>query len=259
MKRLLRRLPFYRHIFFAKKRRQYFRWDEQDESMLEFYRQFIVAGDILFDVGANFGNRTKIFLALRASVIAFEPQSQCADFLRSTLNNVQGFTLVEKALGAKVGTGEMLVCDAHTLSTLSEEWVDITKKSGRFDEYDWKDKQPVKITTLDKAIDQFGTPKFIKIDVEGFERNVLSGLSRPVEYISIEFAAENISNTEKCIDYIESLSEHVAFQLSLGESMKFELREWVSPREIKEVLSNVITKDRMAWGDIYIRTQLMAI
>ena len=37
-------------------------------------RQFVKAGDLAFDVGANVGSRTQLLLSLGASVVAFEPQ-----------------------------------------------------------------------------------------------------------------------------------------------------------------------------------------
>lgn len=250
---LIKFLPFYQRLYFARKRRQNSRWDEQDQAMLQFYSQFIDSGDSVFDVGANFGNRSKIFLALDSNVIAFEPQARCADFLHSIYKDVPEFTLVRKALAAQSGSGEMFVCDTHTLSTMSQEWISASKNSGRFESYEWGEKQPVQITTLDAAIEQFGLPKFIKIDVEGFEYEVLSGLSRAIESISFEFAAENMANTENCIDHLEALSAGASFQLSLAETMKFELTDWVTAREVKDALSRVSSENKMAWGDIYTR------
>jgi hypothetical protein len=105
---------------------------------------------------------------------------------------------------------------------------------------------------LDRAIQEFGIPDFIKIDVEGYEYEVLTGLSSPIRYISIEFAAENIDNTKKCIDYMNSLSE-VIFQYSPGESMKYALPTWVSAHEMKDYLDTALDEDKLAWGDIYIK------
>ena len=43
------------------------------------------------------------------------------------------------------------------------------------------------VTTLDRLIAQHGVPSFIKIDVEGFEDQVLAGLTHPVPALSFEF------------------------------------------------------------------------
>ena len=47
----------------------------------EFYSEFIKEGDVVFDVGANKGNRTVIFLELGAKVVAVEPQKECYEHL----------------------------------------------------------------------------------------------------------------------------------------------------------------------------------
>lgn len=256
IKNLLEHTPivnsFYGLVRERRNRRGFQRWTEEDQGRFDFYKQFVKPGDVVFDVGANLGNRTKIFLKLGATVIGFEPQQKCADYLQSVLKGERGFTLVRKALGDKPGKGEMLVSNAHVLSTLSPEWVDATKESGRFGKYEWSGRQPVEITTLDESIRKFGSPSFIKIDVEGFEYQVLSGLSQAVPGMSIEFAGEQIEKTYRCMDHMNSLGE-TSFQISCGESMEFTLPAWVPLSEAKEALARLIEDDKLAWGDVYIR------
>jgi FkbM family methyltransferase len=227
-------------------------WHQDDERRLKFYKQFIRPNDLVFDVGANMGNRTKIFLKLDARVVAFEPQKMCAEFLELAFKREKNFTLINKALGAKDGEAEMYIDDESTISTLSKHWVTATKQSGRFKENTWDKRQLVKITTLDNMINHFGIPSFIKIDVEGYEYEVLSGISKPIDYISIEFASENIKNTYKCIEHMKSLSD-VSFQIVKGEDSTFCLPEWISGKEIINALSDMINHDSLAWGDVYIK------
>ena len=226
------------------------RFDKKDIDKLNFYSRFIYPGDIVFDVGANMGNRTKIFLKIDANVVAFEPQKPCADFLEKNLSGITNFRLVRSALGGHDGEANMLISSVHTISSLSEEWINATKKSGRFSHYEWKERQSVKITTLDASIKKYGVPSFIKIDVEGYEFEVLSGLSMPIKNISIEFTPEYIENTNKCIDYMNEISSDAKFQLSIDESMKFELNDWVSAKEVKNALSRI---NPHVFGDVYIR------
>jgi hypothetical protein len=61
------------------------------------------------------------------------------------------------------------------------------------------------MTTLDRLIEQYGTPSFIKIDVEGFEYQVVKGLTQPVKTLSLEFTPEFIESTFKCIDHLQRL------------------------------------------------------
>jgi hypothetical protein len=77
----------------------YSRLTLEDANRLRFYSEFIQADSLVFDVGANLGNRTKIFLRLGARVVAFEPQAACAEYLLQMLSMNEKFRLVRKALG----------------------------------------------------------------------------------------------------------------------------------------------------------------
>jgi hypothetical protein len=97
-----------------------------------------------------------------------------------------------------------------------------------------------------------GVPSFIKIDVEGYESSVLLGLTQPVGCISIEFAAENIENAFRCIDYADSRWA-MLFQFSAEESAAFQFPGWVTAAEIRNALLGLIATDKLAWGDIYMK------
>jgi len=244
--------PVYR--FFSDRRRKrksrdFWQWTTEDQTRLDFYQQFVSRGDLVFDIGANLGNRSKIFSKLGAVIVAVEPQTPCGDYLASVFQETAGFHLVRKALGASVGEAEMLICDASTISSLSPDWVRSVTESGRFAEYKWDRAETVSVDTLDNLIDQYGRPAFIKIDVEGFEDEVVAGLSTPVNSLSLEFAPEFMDSTTRCIDHLCRLGE-VRFQISVGESMEFALPDWLTADGIKRELSRVSS---MTFGDLYAR------
>ena len=168
---------------------------DNDAAMLEFYAQFVSSGDLVFDVGANVGNRVNIFLKLEAEVVAIEPQDECIDLLKSLFGESEKLTIVQGVLGSSVGEAELMVSSANTLSTLSEEWVESVKSSGRFSKFSWDSRKSVSMTTLDQLIQHHGSPALIKIDVEGFEHEVVAGLSEPVRNVSLEFTPECIGST----------------------------------------------------------------
>jgi FkbM family methyltransferase len=147
---------------------------------LAFYGQFISVGDLVFDVGANVGNRTEVFLELGAYVVAFEPQPPCAERLGSDFGANPRFTLVQAALGSAPGTGQLFLASAHVLASTSSEFMEATTASGRFSPEDgWRGEQiEVQVSTLDAAIERFGRPVFVKVDVEGAEPNVLEASPR---------------------------------------------------------------------------------
>jgi FkbM family methyltransferase len=220
----------------------------REKEMLRFYSRFIREGDICFDVGANAGNRTDIFLRLGARVVAIEPQPSCLRILRKRFSGNPRVSIVPKALGAEEGEAELMVSDVSTISTLSREWVESSRRGGRFHAYRWNGKVTVPVTTLDNLIMEYGHPVFCKIDVEGYESQVIAGLTRPISTVSFEFVPEFLENTLTSIHHLTGIGVS-RFNYSLGESMSLTLSEWVSEEEIADILRSIT--DRDAWGDVY--------
>jgi hypothetical protein len=130
---------------------------------------------------------------------------------------------------------------------MSQTFINIVKK-GRFADYDWDKSEPVETNTLDNMIKKYGTPKFIKIDVEGYEYKVLQGLTKPVEYISIEFTPELLEATLDCIKYLPEGKYNYGSQ----EQSEFYFKTWVDKKTIIHHLKSI--KDyKIEFGDVYIK------
>ncbi len=219
--------------------------------MFGFYSQFVASGQLFFDIGANYGNRAKIGLKLGADVVAVEPQDECVRIMRMCYPNSKKLTILHQALGSTEGCAEMMISNASTLSTLSPDWMDSVKASGRFKNFQWDRKQSVKLTTLDALISKFGTPAFIKIDVEGYEYEVIRGLTRPVNAISFEFTPEYIAPALACIRHLQHLGA-IETNYSIGESMAFVLPDWIAAADMIDELTSYVARNRQ-FGDIYVR------
>jgi len=227
------------------------KWTLHKQEMLEFYSQFVSKNDLCFDVGANVGNRTEVLLKLASKVVAIEPQKDCVDYLTNYFEGNNQLSIVAKALGASEGESEIFIGDVSTISSLSNEWIKSVKKSGRFSNSSWSKKQVVNITTLDILIQQFGLPSFIKIDVEGFEYQVIRGLTQPVKTLSLEFTPEAIEPTYQCIEHLRKIGD-ISLNYSVGESMKLSLEKWVKPDDMVEILKS-FKNDNKLFGDLYVK------
>jgi len=77
----------------------------------------------------------------------------------------------------------------------------LPKKSGRWN------KIPIKIKsiTLDKMIEIYGTPDLMKIDVEGYEFNVLKGLTKKAKDICFEWHEEEYDNLLKIVEHLQKI------------------------------------------------------
>jgi len=216
----------------------------RQEDMLIFYSKFIDKGDLCFDIGANRGDKTAVFLKIGTRVVAVEPQESCVKYLKKRFKGESNFTIVEKGLADKEGEIVMSICEeANSISTLSEKW-----KTGRFSKYKWTEKKLIPVTTMDNLIKKFGLPVFCKIDVEGFECQVLKGLSQPIKYLSFEFTKEFFNDAKACIDYLNAL-EYTKFNCSIDEAASLRFPMWLTAENLLEKLSSV--KDDLLWGDIY--------
>jgi FkbM family methyltransferase len=217
-----------------------------------FYSQLIGKEDLCFDVGANSGNRTEIFLSLGAKVVSIEPQDSCMEELKKRYLNNKNVFLVQKALGEKAGVALMQINSSSTLSSISEEWISKVNESGRFVDSSWQGEQEVEITTLEAVIKEYGLPVFCKIDVEGFEEKVLSGLNTPIKFISFEFAYENIESSIRCLRRLSGIGNY-RFNYSTGEDMVYDLKEWISFDEMVNILESFDNLN--AWGDLYAKLE----
>jgi FkbM family methyltransferase len=215
-----------------------------------FYGQFVKSGDLAFDVGANLGNRTQILVDLDAHVVAVEPQASCVTHLSERFGD--RVTIVEAAVGAEVGEAELLVASYHTLSSLSSEWVEAVQQSGRFAEFGWSERVVVPLTTLDALIELYGVPVFCKVDVEGYELEVVQGLSSPIPVLSYEFTVERIDSRLAALFHLHALGMR-RFNFSWGESLELALSPWLDIDEICEFLTGPIHSPA-TFGDVYAAT-----
>jgi FkbM family methyltransferase len=217
--------------------------------MRRFYRGLLRNGDLAFDIGAHVGTRARAMRAAGARVVALEPQSPFAGFLRLTLP--RDIRFLDAAAGPAEATAEMAVSSRHpTVSSLRTGFAaEVGVKPG-FEHVRWDSVQRVAVTTLDKLIAQEGKPRYIKIDVEGFELDVLAGLSQPVEVISVEYLPGLPHLSHAVIDRLLELGSY-RFNPVVGESGAFLWQEWRDALATKDWLRALPATATS--GDLYAR------
>ncbi|MFZ3085686.1 MAG: FkbM family methyltransferase [Candidatus Hydromicrobium sp.] len=225
------------------------------KKLLKFYSQFIKKDDLCFDIGANLGSRTEVFLRLGAKVVAVEPQNICMKKLKKKYGSNKKVFLIQKAISDNEGEEELMISDTHTISSMSKNWMKSLKSSDMLlvstSAFQWQKSIKVQVTTLDRLIKEYGRPTFCKIDVEGYEYKVLKGLSKPIDAVSFEFipTQEFVLIAIDTIKHLATIGK-VMFNYSLGESTTLVLEEWVEPEKISSILLKLPQKT-FIWGDIY--------
>lgn len=214
---------------------------------INFYASFLpkdkLKNALVFDVGANKGNKTKALLNLGCKVVCVEPEQKCLDTLKYRYSGNPAVTIVNKGLSDKEGTMMLHVQEYRSgYNTLSEKWVNTLEDTGkekRINNSNFKEEYEVSITTLSKLITEFGKPYYIKIDVEGLELSVLKGLSEPIQYISFEAnLPEFLSETIQIIELLDTLSHgKTEFKVAIGD--RIGQQQWVNKTKIIETIKSI--------------------
>jgi FkbM family methyltransferase len=212
---------------------------------LDFYAQLLEPGNLCFDVGANIGKKTELFLKLGASVVAFEPQPDCMRELKARCGNFQDqLQTCQSAVGDQSGEVVLhLLEESSGQASLLSDWEGTPKGTIR-----------VPITTLDQAIVKYGKPDYLKIDVEGYELNVLKGLTSGISLFSFEYhlREREITTVLNCLDYLSQFGK-MQINFTPSESMEF-ATEWMSHAEFLAIFPEDL-RDRQGYfyGDIFVQ------
>jgi FkbM family methyltransferase len=139
--------------------------DDSIEAYTQSYKP--QPGDLIFDAGAHAGFTTVMLAKLcgpSGHVIAFEPDGQIVSYLEKNIaaEKLSNVTIVPKALDGKTGTSYF-----NQDGTMSAGLVDysVYGNTGQ--------RISVETLTLEDACREFGVPKFIKMDIEGAEVDVI--------------------------------------------------------------------------------------
>lgn len=221
----------------------------RDAAMDQMYARFLKAGSVAFDIGSHVGDRIGSFRRLGARVVALEPQPLCAQVIRKIYAGDVNVTLIESACGPKSGTLALHInSDNPTVTTASADFVRAADGAGGWEGQTWDRIIDVPVTTMDALIATHGAPDFVKIDVEGFEADVLAGLSNPVPALSFEFTTIQRDVAYACLERLARLGGY-RFDMALGESQLMQLGRFVSADEMRRAIEALPHSANS--GDVY--------
>jgi FkbM family methyltransferase len=215
----------------------------------KFYSQFIRPGDLVFDVGAYEGHLAFVFLQLKAQVVCIDSNPACISILKKRFSTSKNITILWCGLGEKRETKDFYVSVYRPgTSTFSKKW-----QTSQFSTQNVYKKMKVPMKTLDEFMKRFGVPSFCKIDVEGFEFQVLSGLKKKhrgkvIQTISFEFTKQFFGDAEACANHLLHLG-YRRFNVSLYSNFSLEFNSWMTWNELRRKLLQLQRSD--LHGDIF--------
>ncbi|MCB9654447.1 MAG: FkbM family methyltransferase [Deltaproteobacteria bacterium] len=197
----------------------------QEARELEFFENLDLAGKVAYDIGANIGmHSVKLGEKVGPSgrVIAFEPDPIAAEKLRDVigLNQLSHVDVHQVALGRETGRLSLLVPDStrvHMSATLSP-----SLKAQAAPEH-VKRSVMVEVVRLDDYVREraLPAPDFLKIDVEGFEVEMLEGAAETIAQskptIFVEVHGAGVAEKERIArDVFKSLPGYAFLHLETG-------------------------------------------
>lgn len=170
---------------------------EQDE--LNICKKFIDENSTILDIGANIGVHTIFFsnIAVKGLVFSIEPQKSVFAILLENTKKLKNVITLNIAVSNSLGLANFYVAKDDAYSSLKN-----TKRKNlrRVDK--------VVTVPLDTLMNAFGKIDLVKIDVEGFETEVVKSMSliieeyRPTFFIEIYEGANSNRSPKETIDFL---------------------------------------------------------
>jgi FkbM family methyltransferase len=213
------------------------------KAMRRLYRQFFHSGETVFDVGANIGEYAEIFSDLGAWVVAIDPNPDCVDSLQK-LAHRRDITVERCAIGDHPGTATMNLCQFSYFATLNNEFLEQTRESFDYRDVEWQRQVEVPVVTMDQLAERHGLPTFVKIDVEGYEDKVVSGMSFRPNSLSFEFSTRSKDIAFRALSKLDDYE----FNAVAGRSFELLHSRWMNLDELTAWLDDY---NQTQYGDIF--------
>lgn len=171
---------------------------------------------LILDVGANEGQYARMIRddGYRARIISFEPLSEAFQNLKAIAAHDPNWEVRNAALGAERGRSEIHVTGFSQVSSL-------LPATGISNTDHWKSQktETIEVFRLDDLFDELVRPQetvAMKLDVQGYEHNVLAGASQSlpgIDLLEMELSVEEMYVGETLMPEMLQFLDSLGFRL----------------------------------------------
>jgi len=186
-------------------------------------QQVETQSQLFFDIGANVGawaleniNYCDKIVSVEASPITYNTLKTNCDSSNIIVLNYAVTNSPEEYI-----TFYHAHCDVLSTTNIRA----FTNPESRFYNYCPYQTMQAKTITLDRLIELYGVPDLLKIDVESAEFECISSLSRKIETLCFEWAAETHDITFKCLKYLNETLGYEKFYIQFRDNYTFRPKE----------------------------------
>lgn len=166
----------------------------------------VVQSDLIYDLGLHEAQDTEFYLKKGFRVVAIDANDRLCDQARLRFARVvdEGrLTLVNRAIAKEPGEITFYENVNTEWGTVDPDWVERNRRSGAHSQ-----ERTVTATTIGSILAEYGTPYYLKVDIEGMDLVALLGLrdvaARP-SYVSIESDKVSFRQLRKEFDVLIEL------------------------------------------------------
>lgn len=225
------RYTFFYYLILRFTNPNYIKWLQKEYF---FHKKFLCNEDLIFDLGANHGDKTYIFNKFSKKVVCFEPENKMFSILKNRFNKKK-ILLKKKIISNKIENIKFLVVKGN------EAYSTINKKS--LNQFNHINKgniitKIVRSSTLNNEIKTLGIPDYIKIDCEGAEKKILCNLKHKIRIISFELNLPYFyKDGDTIIKYFAS-TFNSKFNIRIQDSFEFKFKKNISGYKCTNFLKN---------------------
>tara|TARA_B110000305_G_C19343950_1_gene590654 strand:+ start:196 stop:819 length:624 start_codon:yes stop_codon:yes gene_type:complete len=205
----------------------------------------------IFDIGANAGLYTEANLSLNPSCefVLVEANPELCTKLVNKFKDKPNITVLNSC--ASDTSGKLIdfyVSEADTISSASKDWV----SSSRFSNMSFNKTITVESVSIESLVSVYGQPDHIKIDVEGYEKTVIKGMSKNLGNLSFEWAEESKPDILESVSHLFSIG-YTGFCVTEKDCYTFTPSNYNGYDDTMLLLSELDPSRKTRWGMVFAR------